>query len=259
MVDRIVPLAPSASRTIHALGAADRIIGRTEHGSGPGEVIGGWLTPDLDRIDDLDPDLVVTTDALQEEISDELVDRGHRTVHYDPSTLDEVLATIGSLGSAIGYHQEANHLVSELTTRIDTVRDRIADRPRPTVYCEEWQEPPMVAGNWVPDAVRVAGGHYPWLDAGERSQEIEQDAIEAVDPDHVVLHICGRGTGIDADSLTDRGWTLSAVEDGAVTVMPDHLLNQPSPSLVDGIERLARRLHPPTEDQSPADPNGRVH
>ena len=259
MVDRIVSLAPSATRTIHALGAADRIIGRTEHGSGPGAVIGGWLTPDLDRIDDLDPDLVVTTDALQEEISDALVDRGHRTIHYDPATLDEVLATIGSLGSAIDCDGAATHLVSELTTRIDTVRDRVVDHPRPTVYCEEWQEPPMVAGNWVPDAVRVAGGHYPWVEAGERSQKIDQNAVEAVDPDHVVLHICGHGTAIDPGSLTDRGWSLSAIDDGAVTVMPDHLMNQPSPSLVDGIERLAQQLHPPTDEKLPTDSNERVH
>lgn len=121
----------------------------------------------------------------------------------------------------------------------DAVRARADGDPRPTVYCEEWSDPPMVAGNWVPDVVDVAGGDYPFLDAGERSRRVTRAEVERADPDHVVLHVCGRGDRVDPTPVTDRDWAL----DAAVHVVDDALLNQPSPNLLVAAERLADLFH----------------
>lgn len=251
MVERIVSLAPSATNVVRHLGAGDRVVGRTDHGEGPGTPLGGWLTPDLDAIGGLDPDVVLTVDSLQAPLADELRDRDLRTAHYEPATLDEVLETIRAIGSDVDRAAAATRLVDDLRSRLDDIRDGVAGRPRPIVYCEEWQDPPMVAGNWVPDAVATAGGRYPWLDPGERSRPIERETVEAVDPDHVVLHVCGGGAAVDPESVAERGWSLTAVTTDRVTVLDDRLLNQPAPGLVDGIERLAATLHPEAVDRDP--------
>jgi iron complex transport system substrate-binding protein len=245
---RIVSLAPSATATLSALGLADQVVGVTTHCDLDRPVIGGWLNPDYDEIAALSPDLVCTSDGLQREIRDNLQDRGYSVHHDEPSRLTDVLDGFESLAEAVDAPNAGADLRAEATRRLDAVDERVdraladadVDRARPVVYCEEWSDPPMAAGNWVPDAVEAAGGRYPFVDPGERSQEVDHETVRAADPDHAVLHICGTGDQVSPDRLTERGWEL----DCSVHVVDDSLLNQPSPRLIDGIELLAERLYP---------------
>lgn len=237
---RIVSLAPSATATLAALGVADRVVGVTAHCELDRPTVGGWLNPDYEIVADRDPDLVCTSDGLQREIHEELRDRGYRVHHHEPSRLDEVLAGFQSLADAAGVADAGEALVTESRQRLDAVAERIDSDDRPVVYCEEWSDPPMAAGNWVPDAVEAAGGRYPFVDAGDRSREVDRETIVDADPDHAVLHICGTGEQVSADRFTERDWSL----DAEVHVVDDSLLNQPSPKLIDGIELLAERLYP---------------
>ncbi|ATW89829.1 iron complex transport system substrate-binding protein [Halohasta litchfieldiae] len=246
---RIVSLAPSATATLSALGLAEQVVGVTAHCDLDRPVVGGWLNPDYDEIAALSPDLVCTSDGLQREIRDELRGRGYSIHHDEPSRLDDVLAGFESLGVAVDAPEAGADLRADATRRLDLVAERVdqqlagtdadTDRSRPAVYCEEWSDPPMAAGNWVPDAVEAAGGRYPFVDPGERSQEVDHETVAAADPDHAVLHICGTGDQVSPDRLTERGWEL----DWSVHVVDDSLLNQPSPRLIDGIELLAERLY----------------
>lgn len=246
MVERVVSLAPSATATLRTLGRGELLVGRTEHESGAGTSVGGWLTPNLETIEQLDPDLVITTDALQGPIVESLEDRGIPTAHFSPGTVADVLTYVRHLGAAVDSPDEGESLAIELKERLRAVRTAVEGRPRPVVYCEEWQNPPMVAGNWIPDAVEIAGGRYPFLEPGERSRGIDADEVEATGATHAVLHICGHGRDVDTESLARRGWSIPAISRGQVTVVDDALLNQPSPKLVEGIERLAGFLHPET-------------
>lgn len=245
---RIVSLAPSATATLAALGVDDRLIGVTGHCEVDRPVVGGWLTPDYEKIAALSPDIVCTSDGLQREIRDELIDRGYSLHHDEPSRLDDVLAGFESLATAVGCPAAGVDLRAEAERRlaaVETQVDRVladGDHQRPVVYSEEWSDPPMAAGNWVPDAIRAAGGRYPFVDPGARSREVDYETVIASDPDHVVFHICGTGDQVPSTRLSDRGWEL----DAAVHVVDDSLLNQPSPRLIDGIELLAERLHAET-------------
>ncbi|WP_423996608.1 cobalamin-binding protein [Halorubrum trapanicum] len=258
---RVVSLAPSATATVAALGGADRLVGVTAHcdlsddpdaGSAHGEesptVVGGWLNPDLDRVAALDPDVVLTSDGLQADLADNSRDRGLDVAHREPSTLDEAVEGFAARGADVGRPEAGERLAADARDRLDRIADAVADRPRPTVYCEEWSDPPMAAGNWVPDVVRAAGGRYPFVDPGERSREVDPAAVEQADPDHAVVHVCGHGDRVDPASVAERDWV-----DAPVHVIDDSLLNQPSPALLDGVERLARLLHPDAFSVADAD------
>jgi len=240
---RIVSLAPAATATLRELGVLDRLVGITTHcrseidADTDPTVLGGWLDPDLDELNALDPDLVCTGDALQAEVRDAIRDRGMRVHHTDARTLPEAVETFAALGHAVGHGDEGERLAARSRERLDRVRDRATDA-RPTVYCEEWSDPPMAAGNWVPEVVETAGGHYPFVDPGERSHAVSREEVEAADPDHAVLHVCGHGARVDPATVTDRDWDV----DPTVHVVDDALLNQPSPNLIDGAERLADLL-----------------
>ena len=238
---RIVSLAPAATATCRELGVADRLVGITTHCrselDGDPAVLGGWLDPDLDELETLDPDLVCTSDALQSEVRDAIRERGIRVYHMDAGTLPEVIDGFAALGDAVGRRAEGERLATRSRERLGRVRERATDTS-PTVYCEEWAEPPMAAGNWVPELVTVAGGHYPFVDPGDRSRAVTREEVEAADPDHVVLHLCGHGTQVDRTTVTDRDWDI----DAEIHVVDDALLNQPSPNLLDGVDRLVELL-----------------
>lgn len=258
---RVVSLAPSATATVTALGAAETLVGVTAHCDPPAdagsvhsesahpgsahdeeipETVGGWLNPDLDRVAALDPDVVLTSDGLQADLTEDCRERGFDVRHREPATLDEAIATFVARGADVDRPEAGERLAEESCERLDRVAEAVADRPLPTVYCEEWSDPPMAAGNWVPDAVRAAGGRYPFVDPGERSREVDPASVEAADPDHLVVHVCGRGDRIDPATVAERDWTV----DAPVHVIDDSLLNQPSPALIDGVERLAELFHP---------------
>jgi iron complex transport system substrate-binding protein len=236
---RVVSLAPSSTATLTAMGAGNHLVGVTAHCDADAPVVGGWLNPDYDRVAERAPDLVCTSDALQSEVRDELRERGYEVCHVEPERLPDVLASFETLGDAVGRPDAGRRLAADCRDRLAAVAESVPDGDRPVVYCEEWSDPPMAAGNWVPDAVAAAGGTCPFVDPGERSQEVSREAVEAAAPDHVVLHRCGHGDRASAASFRDRGWDV----DAAVHVVHDDLLNQPSPNLIAGVETLADLLH----------------
>jgi iron complex transport system substrate-binding protein len=263
--ERIVSLAPSATATLSAMGAGDAVVGVTAHCPLDRPRVGGWLNPDYDRLAGLEPDVVCTADALQADVRDELRDRGYAVCHVEPDGLAAVIDSFVTLGAAVGRPAAGERLAAATRERLAEIRERVPDPnsgagttaapdttepvatadgvaagdPRPVVYCEEWGDPPMAAGNWVPEAVAAAGGRYPFVDPGERSREVSLESVEAADPDHVVIHHCGHGDRASPDILAERGWDL----DAAVHVLDDDLLNQPSPALFDGIDTLAGLLY----------------
>lgn len=243
MTERVVSLAPSATAVLQAIDAEDRLVAGTSHGS-TGRSIGGWLTPDLDAVAALEPDCVLTTDDLQSDIADTLRDRGLPTFHRSPETIPDVFGYIREIGEVVGRPDAADDVASEVERRIDAVRRRVGGRERPVVYCEEWDEPPMVAGNWVPEIIAAAGGRYPFCAPGDRSRPIDVDEIERHAPEYAIVHLCGRGTTVDPQALDRRGWAIPRVE-----VIDDSLLNQPGPQLAEATERIATVLHPDAMDR----------
>lgn len=241
---RLVSLAPSATATLSAMGAADELVGATHHCDLDGvevdpERLGGWLNTDFDAVAALDPDLVLTSDPLQRDTRDELRDRGLEVHHTEPETLEDAIDGFAEIGRTIGHPEAGERIAADARERLRRVREAVADKARPTVYCEEWADPPMAAGNWVPEAVDAAGGRYPFVDPGDRSGEVSRKEVAAADPEYVILHPCGKGDRADPEEFRERGWA----PDAAVHVVDDSLLNQPSPRLIDGIERLAGILH----------------
>ncbi|WP_233357383.1 helical backbone metal receptor [Halococcoides cellulosivorans] len=252
---RIVSLAPSATDTVCALGGGDQLVGVTAHGDHSARTVGGWLDPDLEVVAVLDPDVIVASDPLQDDVVATLRERGHRVEHVCPRTLGAAIDSLAAIGAAIGRPRAGRALAASAREHVDRVRAAIpADADRPVVYCEEWPDPPMAAGNWVPDVVRAAGGQSPFVEAGERSRAVAVDRVREVDPDHVVVHHCGSADG-GRERYDRRGWDL----DATVHAVDDTLLNRPGPSLMAGVTALAKRLHPetaipawtPSADQAP--------
>jgi iron complex transport system substrate-binding protein len=163
----------------------------------------------------------------------------------DPHTLDEVFASIETLGRATGHLPEATVLVASLRRRLEAVRARVAGRPRPRVLLLEWTDPPFAPGHWVPEMVEAAGGEPLLGTAGARSERVTWDAVRDAAPDVVIAAPCGydlAGATALAEQLAASGQLPAGVPLHPVDA--NAAWARPGTRLVDGVEELAALLHP---------------
>jgi iron complex transport system substrate-binding protein len=161
----------------------------------------------------------------------------------DPYTLDEVLASIVTLGRATGHEDEAERLVAAQRQRLDAVRRETAGRPRPRVMFLEWTDPPFAPGHWIPEMVEAAGGEPVLATAGEKSRRITWEAVHAAEPQVVIVAPCGFdrvGSQRLADDLVASGALPVGVPVYAVDANASWA--RPGTRLVDGVEELAAIL-----------------
>jgi iron complex transport system substrate-binding protein len=219
---------------------------------------------DVDTLADLGPDLILTQAACDVcaiaaadvEAAACKAGVGTRVLSLSPATLGDLLADILTVGAATGTLPRARELAARLQARIDSVACRTRALARnsaakpPRVAMIEWLDPPMAAGNWVPEMVRLAGGEDALGRPGEHSHWISWDDVAAADPDAVVLVPCGFPLDrvvAEAQSPAVRPHLerLRAFHSGrTVAVDGHHLFNRPGPRLVDSLELLAEVLHP---------------
>jgi iron complex transport system substrate-binding protein len=224
---------------------------------------------DVDRLRDLDPDVVVTQGlcdvcavdeaVVRETLADLGLDADLVATH--PHSLDDVFADVDRLGRVLDREAAAEALLADLRARVEAVRERVPAGDSPTVTVLDWLDPVMVSGHWVPELVETAGGRFELGSAGTESGPVEWAWVREADPEVLVVAPCGFDVDRTLETLadlTDRpGWAdLRAVREGRVFVVDgNHYVNRPGPRLVDTLEAFAWLLHP---DRFDAPPEGRV-
>jgi len=289
---RIASLLPAATEIVGALGLAESLVAVTFECDEPAGVrarvpvvvdsaLAGDTDPatidrvvreraatgvglyDLDReaLRDAAPDLVLTQDlcgvcALPgHSVAEALaaLDLHADVLTLDPHSVDDVLASIAAVGARAGAPETADALVADLRARLARVADAVAGLPSPRVLVLEWTDPPYLAGHWVPELVRRAGGVPVAGIEGGRSVAADPAWLRSVEADVVLVAPCG--FGLD-DALAQArqvatwlpGLPAIAIDSAAHVV-------RAGPRLVDGVEALAWALHP---DAVPAPPPGRI-
>lgn len=282
---RTVSLLPSTTEILFALGAGDQVVGVTFECDYPQEArtrrivsttaIPEGLTPheidefvtsamhageDLYHLDagalaELDADLVVTQDLCAvcavdvRKVDDALDYLGCRAevLTIDPHTLDEVLASITTLGDATGTRERADEIVAALRQRLDQVATAVSGRRAPRALVLEWTDPPFAPGHWVPEMVTAAGGVSCLGVAGEKSTRTTWEDVHAGEPDVIVAAPCGYHLE-DAATLAQKAIGDGHLPDGLPVWAVDANASfaRPGPRLVDGVEALAGIFHPGT-------------
>lgn len=165
------------------------------------------------------------------------------------TTLDGVCDDVQAVARALGREEAGAALVAALRARLLAVHAalRAARAPRPRVAVVEWTSPIFLAGHWGPEMVRRAGGVDVLGTAGAHSTTVTPEALAAAAPDVVLVAPCGydlpRAAAEARALLDDPAWAWLAGR--AVWALDANaLLSRPGPRLVDGVEVLARLLHP---------------
>jgi iron complex transport system substrate-binding protein len=249
---RIVSLVPSVTELVFALGADDRLVGVTDYCDFPPEArrkpsVGGMVAPSLETLVTLRPDLVVATDSgNRHETFGQLHRLGIPVFLVRANRFGEVLEVASRIGQLTGRQSAVATLTAQLRARVDAVARAVGPRPRPRVLYVLWPEPLIVPGRdaIVTELIQLAGGTS--ITAGEPSDyprfSIEAAVVRA--PEVIVLARHGTGTGPLARDKWDALTELPAVKAGRVYAVDGNLLHRYGPRVVDGLEHLARLLHP---------------
>ena len=284
---RIASLVPSATEIVAALGLAGSIVARSHECDWPPAVarapactraridttlpsgaiheeVGALLSAAL-SLYELDTDIlraarpshIVTQDQcavcavdlpVVEAAAARFLDAPVEIVSLAPMRLGDVWDDIARVGAALGV--DAAPVCEGLRSRVAAIAQRASALAPRRVLTVEWTDPPMAAGNWVPELVAAAGGIDTLGADGENAPTISADAVRAADPDVIILMPCGydlpRTLAEGRALLADPAWAgLRAARAGAVYAADGNaFFNRPGPRLVESLEILAEILHP---------------
>jgi iron complex transport system substrate-binding protein len=249
---RIVSLVPSVTETLFAIGAQAVLAGVTDFCDYPREArrkpsVGGMVAPSLETIVGLRPDLVVATTAGNREETFTQLDRLRIPVYLvNPTRLADVLDLIARLGALTGHEAEAARLAASLGARIKAVAGRAAPLPRPRVLYVLWPDPLIVParGTLISEILALAGADSLTADGGEGYPRYSLEAAVAGSPEVIILASHGGRQGPMARDKWERFTELPAVKSGRLHTVSGDLLHRYGPRVVDGLEQLARLIHP---------------
>ena len=256
--ERIVCLTEETTETLYLLGQGHRIVGVSGYTVRPPEArqkpkISAFINAKFDKIEALQPDLVLAFSDLQADLASELVRRGITVVTFNQRTVAEILQMIRMLGGLVGCQREAEQLADRLSADLDRLRDAASRLPgRLRTFFEEWDEPLISAIRWVEELVEIAGGApiFPELSAARLAKDRIVDPAEVArrDPQIVFASWCGKK--LRTETIRSRpGWDrVSAVRDDRIYEIKSTYILQPGPaSLTEGV----RRLHEVLSSQIP--------
>ena len=256
---RVVSLAPSNTEILYYVGAGAQTIGRDEFSDYPAEVkdlpaIGGsWGGYDLEAIVALNPDLVLAAEINTLEQVQAITDLG-LTVYYlsNPVTLPEMYGNLETVARMTGHEAETAVLVESLKARVLAVVEnvkRTAADDRPLVYYELDATDPSApftfgAGTFLDALITVAGGVNMGNTLGTAWAQISAEMVIELNPTIILLGDAAYGT--TPESVAARpGWKdIDAIRNSNVYPFDDNLVSRPGPRLVEGLEALAKVIHP---------------
>jgi iron complex transport system substrate-binding protein len=288
---RIVSLLPSATEIVYALGAGASLVGVSHECDFPpaARALPALTRPkirvdapsaaidrdvralvarglsvyeiDVARLGALAPDVIITQQHCEvcavsfaevQAAAAEVLGPAVTIVSLAPNALADVWRDIERVGAVLGRERESAALVESARARLAALARATNAVARPVVACIEWLDPPMAAGNWVPELVAIAGGCYPFAAPGAPSFTISWQSLVDARPEVVVLMPCGftiAQTRRELASVTARPeWrALPGVVAGRASIVDGNAyLNRPGPRLVESAEILAGLIQPET-------------
>lgn len=287
---KIISLLPAATEIICALGLESQLVGRSHECDFPESVkslpicssakfISGSDSREIDRqvkeiltdalsiytidrdmIRKLNPDVIITQAQCEvcavslkevEEALEGLLDKECRIISLQPNILLDVYDDIRNIAEILGVSDRATDLVERANERQSIIHHKLKFlSEKPTVACIEWLAPLMIAGNWTPELVQIAGGDPILAVNGKHSPFVDFEDIFKADPDIIIAMPCGFAiarTLQEIGLLLDLpGWQdLKAVKNNRIYIADgNQYFNRSGPRLTDSIEILAEIINP---------------
>jgi len=247
--DRIVCLTEETTETLYLLGQGHRVVGVSGYTLRPPEArekprVSAFISAKFDKIEALQPDLVLAFSDLQADLAAELGRRGIAVVTFNQRTIAGILQMIRMLGGLVGCQSDAEQLADRLTADLDCMRESASRFPqRLRIFFEEWDDPLISGIRWVEELVEIAGGTpiFPELADARLAKDriVDPSEVARRDPEVVFASWCGKKVQ-PARIRARAGWgTVSAVRKDRIFELKSTHILQPGPaSLTEGVRQM---------------------
>jgi iron complex transport system substrate-binding protein len=242
---RIVSVAPSVTEVLFAIGAGDRVVGRTDWcvhppAAAPIPSVGGYATPSLEAVLALQPDCVVYLPSIVRDapaFAKAMEAAGARVVPVEMAGVEQAIATITTLGEAVGATERAATVAQQLRADLEALRASGAARTKPRVLVTLSHEPHALfvagRGTFIAELLAIAGG---------------VNAVEAEGYFAIIIDASGpmedRATAAKASkALWSRFAGLPAVANGRLHLAPDASVIVPGPRMPEAVRMLRTLIH----------------
>lgn len=250
---RVIALAPSVTEIIFALKQEKRLKGVTRFSDFPEEAakypkVGSYVHLDLEKIVSLKPDCCIAIkDGNPKKVIDKLESLKIPVYAVDPRSLDSVMETFLEIGMLLDAEKKAKNLVQSMRSRIENVKSRVAKSlKRPRVFFQIGISPTVSAGTgtFIHQLIILAGGEN--LAKGPRPYpRYSQEQVLAFSPEVFIITSMARGKIFENVKAKWSRWSdMPAVKNNRIYIVDSNLFDRPTPRLVDGLELLARLIHP---------------
>lgn len=245
---RIISLAPSNTEILFALGLGDKVVGVTDWCDYPPEAldkekVGGYVTPDIEKIVALNPDLILVAYGTPMEVINNLVGLGLTVFGIKTTDLDDLLNDIKRIGEITDKELEAQALTSEMAGNIEAIADAASElEQRPKVFYIVGHEPSLWTagqGTFIHELIEKGGGVNTCQNITGYS-EISIEYVLARDPEIIITSEWSYDWAINSTDLAGT----NASQSGRIYTCDDNLVQRPGPRLVEGLEWFAYFIHP---------------
>ena len=253
--ERIVSHVPSITETLFALGLGERVVGVSDYCDYPEEAklkpsVGNYYNPTVEKIVELEPDLVLT-DGYSEGLIVQLEDLGITSFVINPKDIDHILRDIELVGKITGTEERAKELLEDMQKRISRVLNQVKDAPRVKVFYvfdatdlnSPWTAGP---GSIIDSLISMAGGENIAAKAEGSWVQFSIEALVNSDPEIIIID-AHHGTAVIAPAALKEHpvWgRTSAVKEGRVFAVDGDLVNRNGYRIVQGLEEVAKIIHP---------------
>ncbi len=265
---RIVCLTEETVEILYRIGEQDRIVGISGFTVRPPQArkekpkVSAFQSAKIEKILELEPDLVLGFSDIQANIARELISEGIPVFVLNHRSIEEILAVVQQLGALVGAAEKAALLVDELSDNVKRASSSARRlQRRPKVYFEEWDEPLFCGIQWVSQLIGVAGGDDCFAERAQHAlgkDRIIADPAQviAAQPDIIIGSWCGKK--FRPEKVAARlGWDeIPAVRRGHIYEIKSALILQPGPAaLSDGLTELSKIIWKWHEDTLGKTPN----
>lgn len=246
-VDRVVSLAPNLTEIVFSIGAGNRLVGVTTFCSYPAEAasirkIGDTMTPNVESIIALKPQLVLVSTASQIETFTKVLDE-QGIVYFvtNPQDLEGIYKSIETIGELFGQAEKSLEVTAELKRRVAAVGARTEKTTPVKTFVQIDREALYTIGreSFITDLVRRAGGVSATAEVATAYPKLTREAAFVLNPEAIILSLSP-----DNKSPNDVFKNSPAVRGGRVYEIEADIISRPAPRIVDALEQMARALHP---------------
>jgi len=246
-VTRVVSLAPNLTENIFAVGAGDKLVGVTTFCNYPEQAkeiakIGDTMTPNMESIVALKPDVVFVSTASQVEAFMKTLEANGIAVYItNPNDLTAVFNNIRNLALLFDTWPDSAGVLADLEFRTDHVYGKVHPGKDVRVFVQISKEPLFTIGNesFLNELLKIAGGESVTANIESAYPKLSKETASALNPDAIIL-----SESDDNREPNEVFRNSRAVKNGHIYKVNADLLSRPGPRLVDALEQIAKQLHP---------------